>query len=124
MKPDLLPNSIAVRSPKVVVWPNGQKWIPIFCANCGKDGGMVQETEFDLVKNFAFYLCDPCAAKWSPMTNTALSPDEAFWKKVRQAQLEAFGRELTAQEIIEALKDENHILTKLANDRHDKNLTI
>lgn len=121
---EILPNCIATRSERTIVWANGTKWIPIFCANCGKDGGLVLETEWDRVKNFAFYLCDPCGEKWSPLVGMALSPDEAFWKKVRDAQLENFGRLLTNVELVEALKDDNHVLTKLCKDRHDfKKLT-
>jgi hypothetical protein len=116
---ELLPNCIATRSERTIVWANGMKWIPIFCANCGKDGGQVLEGDWERVKNFAFYLCDPCAEKWSPLANMAISPDEAFWRKVRTAQIEEFGRELTPEEIVEALKDGEHILSKLARDRHD-----
>jgi len=116
---DILPNCIATRSEKTIVWGNGMKWIPIYCANCGKDGGMVMEGDWSLVKNFAFYLCDPCGEKWSALVDMAISPDEAFWAKVKQAQLEAFGRELTEIELVEALKDGDHILTKLSRDRHD-----
>lgn len=117
--PEILPNSIAQRSERVIIWANGMKWLPVFCANCGKDGGMVLETDWDRVKNFAFYLCDRCAEKWAPMANTGLVPDEVFWKKVRDAQIENFGRELTEEEIIEALNNDEHILTKLCKDRYD-----
>ena len=92
---------------------NGIPWVPIFCANCGKDGGYVPEEASD----FAFYLCDPCAEKWSPLAGTMAIPDEVFWENVKQTQIEAYGRELTGPEIAEALKDEHHVLTKLARDR-------
>ena len=113
----ILPNCIAARSSKTVVWPNGMKWIPIYCANCGKDGGQVLESDYDRVKNFAFYLCEPCAEKWSPMANTLVEPDLVFWRKVQQAQLEHYGRELTQEELITALKDESSIISKLAKER-------
>ncbi len=116
---DVLPNCIALRNEKSVVWANGIKWLPTFCANCGTEGGMVMQTDWDRVKNFAFYLCIPCSAKWSPMADTAITPDEVFWSKVHDAQMEAFGRELTEEEIVEALKDDNHILSKLCKDRYD-----
>lgn len=119
---DILPNCIAQRSEKTVVWPNGQKWIQLSCGNCGKDGGLVLEVDYDRAKNFAFYLCEPCAEKWSPLVDTYMAPDEAFWQKIRDAQMEEFGRELTPMEIVEALKDDNHILTKLCKDRHDLKL--
>jgi hypothetical protein len=116
---EVLPNCIAKRSEKIVFGPNGTKWIPLFCANCGTDGGLVMETDWDRVKNFAFYLCQPCADKWAPLANTGLAPDEVFWRKVRSAQIEAFGRELSDQEIIEALKDDESIIAKLVKDRAD-----
>jgi hypothetical protein len=116
---DILPNCITTRSEKTVVWPNGQKLIQLFCANCGKPGGLVMQTEYERINNFAFYLCDPCAEKWSPLVDTQICPDEAFWQKVREAQMEEFGRELNAEEIAKALADETHVLTKLCKDRHD-----
>ena len=88
-------------------------WVPIFCANCGAPGGWVPEES----TTFAFYLCNPCAEKWSPLAGTMAVPDEVFWQKVKDAQIEKYGRELTAPEVVEALKDENSILTKLAKDR-------
>ncbi len=104
-----------------MVWSNGMKWIPMFCANCGKEGGMVLETDWDRVKNFAFYLCEPCAEKWSPLADTAIAPDEAFWQKLHEVQLEEFGRELTSAEIVEALKDDANVLSKLCKDRYQSN---
>lgn len=120
MANNVLPNSIAQRSTKHVIWANGMKWLPTFCANCGKEGGLVLETDLDRIKNFAFYLCVPCAEKWSPLADTAIAPDEIFWQKVHEAQMENFGRELTTEELVEALKDDNHILTKLTKDRYVK----
>jgi hypothetical protein len=118
MSVDILPNCIAMRNEKSVVWSNGVKLLPTFCANCGVAGGLVMQVDWDRVRNFAFYLCDPCALKWAPLTNYALVPDEVFWTKVHAAQMESFGRELTEEELIEALKDDNHILTKLCKDRY------
>jgi hypothetical protein len=123
IRQDSLPNSIALRNERVIVWANGMKWLPTFCANCGKEGGMVMETDWERVKNFAFYLCDPCSEKWSPLVDTKLAPDEVFWQKVRAVQFDEFGRELSEPELIEALKDDNHILTKLCKDRY-KAVTI
>ena len=119
MATDTLPNCIAQRNERSIVWANGMKWLPIFCANCSKEGGQVLETDWVRVKNFAFYLCDPCAAKWAPMVDVAMAPDEVFWHKVHDAQLENFGRELSEAELIEAMKDDTHILTKLCKDRYD-----
>ena len=118
----ILPNSRLKEDKKVIFWPNGMKLVPLYCANCGVDSGSyVLESEWDSVKNFACYLCDErqnnCAAKWSPLLGVYMTPDEVFWTKLRNAQIEKFGRELTGPEIIEALKDENHIISKLAKER-------
>lgn len=109
---DVLPNCL----PKVtrkVVWRGPMAWIPLFCANCGADGGLVPEEGSD----FAFYLCDPCAEKWAPLAGTMLVPDEVFWQKLNAAQVEKYGRILTPPEQVEALKDGDHLLSKLARDR-------
>jgi hypothetical protein len=113
---DLLPNSLT-RTPRVDIGMSGRggNWLYLFCANCGADGGRVKET--DLPQQFAFYLCDPCAEKLGPITGCYMEPDSVFWKKVNDAMVEKFGRILEVPEIIEALKDENHILTKLARER-------
>jgi len=88
-------------------------WVPIFCANCGADGGLVPEENM----SFAFYLCNPCAEKWSPLTNTYVEADAVFWAKVRDAQLEKYGRELTPNELVEVLKDDASLISKLCKDR-------
>lgn len=113
-RPEIFPDSRA-KEAKHVQWHNGLNWVPLFCANCGADRGFVPEDALSC--NFAFALCDPCAEKWSPLTNTYLIPDEVFWDKVKKAQLEAYGRELTEPEVVEALKDDEHMLSKLAKDR-------
>lgn len=88
-------------------------WVPIFCANCGADGGMVPEDNM----SFAFYLCNSCAEKWVPLTNTYMEPDAVFWQKVREAQLEKYGRELAPSELVDVLKDDSSVISKLCKDR-------
>jgi hypothetical protein len=88
-------------------------WVPIFCANCGADGGMVPEENM----SFAFYLCAPCAEKWAPLTDTYMEPDAVFWQKVKDAQLEKYGRELSPHELVEVLKDDSNLISKLCKDR-------
>lgn len=119
---DLLPTSVP-RVHKNVKWHNGMNWVPIFCANCGAPGGMVPEATADhSLGGFAFYLCDinqnDCAGKWSPLAGTLMVPDEVFWARVKATQLDEFGRELTVEEIVEALQDPTNPLAKLANDRY------
>jgi hypothetical protein len=109
---NVLPNSL-LKMPKNAQLHRGMNWVPIFCANCGKPGGSVPEDHCD----FAFYLCEPCAEKLGPVMGTYAEPDVLFWRRVNEAQMEEFGRILTADEQVEALKDEKHILAKLARDR-------
>lgn len=118
--PDILPDCRAAEaknSTRIVNVLGGMGWIPIFCANCGAPGGMVPEENCD----FAFYLCDEkqrnCVAKWSDLANTYLVPDAVFFEKVREAQLEKYGRDLTPEELVLALKEETNPLAKLAKDR-------
>jgi hypothetical protein len=92
---DILPNSVP-RAHKVV-FRGGVPWVAIACANCGADGGLVPEAACD----FAFYLCDPCSKKWSPLAGTLDIPDEVFWQKVKEEQLDKFGRELSARETLQ-----------------------
>lgn len=111
-KPDILPNSVP-HERKNIVFRGGVPWVPIFCANCGVDGGWIPEEACD----FASYLCDPCAIKWGPSSTEYLMPDEVFWEKVKQAQLEKYGRELSAEEVMEQLKISDSMISKLARDR-------
>ena len=108
----LLPDT-RLRNTKNVVRGAGMNWVPIFCANCGADGGLVPEENC----NFAFYLCNPCAEKFGDIEGTYIEPDAVFWQRVKEEQLAKYGRELTSAELVEVLKDENHPLTKLCKDR-------
>lgn len=110
----LLPNSVPTVTRKVVMRA-GVPWVPIYCANCGCDGGWIPED----AKDFAFYLCEPCGEKWAPLAGTMMVPDEVFWAKVKDAQIEKYGRELQDIEIIEELKDGESMLSKLAKERLD-----
>ena len=111
---DVLPNSVP-KETKNIVFRAGVPWIPIFCANCGCDGGWVPEA----AKDFAFYLCVPCAETWAPLAGTMLVPDEVFWQKLHGAQFEKHGRLLTDLELVEQLKDGDSMISKLARERHD-----
>jgi hypothetical protein len=94
VKPNILPDS-RLRETKGRVSVRGTTFVPIFCANCGADGGGVPEEHM----TFAFYLCDPCAEKWGPIAGTYVEPDAVFFEKVKQAQLEKYGRLLTQEEL-------------------------
>jgi hypothetical protein len=113
---DLLPSSRLRNPVRVQRLENNLgslNWVPIFCANCGADGGMVPEENM----SFAFYLCNPWAEKWAPLTNTYMEPDAVFWQKVREAQLEKYGRELAPSELVDVLKDDSSVISKLCKDR-------
>lgn len=86
---------------------------PIFCANCGCDGGFVPTENM----TFVFYLCDPCHERHGVPEGTYAVPDEVFFARVHEEQMEKYGRELSPFEMAEALKDDNNILAKLAKDR-------
>ena len=109
---DILPSSIP-RVTRGVQRINGLDHKPIFCANCGADGGWVPEGNC----NFAFYLCQPCYDVYGVPAAMMAEPDVVFWARVKQEQIARCGRELTAPEVVEALKDGDHPLAKLARDR-------
>jgi hypothetical protein len=115
-KPDVLPDSRPrrTRSVKRVVNWFGLilNWIPIYCANCGKDGGLVPERNC----TFAFYLCQSCADKLGPIVGTYMVPDEVWWAKVKQVQFESYGRELTPKELALELDKIDSPMSKLARD--------
>lgn len=109
-QPDVLPDSRGTTGSKQSI--NGTWWVSVFCANCGKSGGYVPEENM----TFAFYLCDPCADKWGPIANTYVEPDEVFFRRVQEAQLEKYSRLLGPVELLRALEDANSPLAKLARE--------
>jgi hypothetical protein len=88
---------------------------PIFCGNCGAPGGLVPSDPN--LCDFAFWLCNKCGEKWGEVAGTYTTSDEVFWEKVKQAELEKYGRSLTAEEQMEALADPNSPHYKLAKER-------
>jgi hypothetical protein len=109
---NVLPDCRA-KQPKNVYNHIGLNWVQTFCANCGVPGPLTPEEN----TTFFFYLCQPCAEKWGPIAGTYMEPDAVFFERVKREQLEKYGRELTAPEIIEVLKDSNSSLSKLVNER-------
>ncbi len=110
LKAPILPSSTLRDQTRGVKFMHGVKYIPIFCANCGKSGGYVPEPS----KDFAFYLCDsPCGEMWSDVVGYACIPQEKFWEVARQEQLERYGREMTPTEFLVELDDPNSWIHKL-----------
>jgi hypothetical protein len=97
---------------------NGVTWLYLFCASCGADGGRVMETDIPNAEEFAFYLCDGCAEKYGALAGMTMVPDDVFFQKVQEAQMEREGRLLQPFEIVKALQDDSHYLSKLAKDRN------
>lgn len=73
--------------------------VPIYCASCGVEGGAVPEENM----TFAFWLCDKrlngCFEKYGEIAGMMAVPDQVFWQKVRQEQVERYGRELGFREL-------------------------
>jgi hypothetical protein len=71
--------------------------VPIFCANCGaENGGLVPEENMTHV----FWLCTPCFETHGEVAGTLVMPDEVFWQKVKEEQLEKYNRELSEAELV------------------------
>ena len=93
--PDILPDSRMQDRRQFVPGPMGS-WLPIFCANCGADGGLVPEEG----TTFVCWLCRPCADTLGEVAGLMLMPDELYWQKLKEVQLEAYGRFLTEPELL------------------------
>jgi hypothetical protein len=79
--------------------PSGQtvrlQMSPVFCANCGADGGYVPTENM----TFAFYICQKCHDSCGAIAGTLAVPDEEFRRTVAYEMEERFGKALTAEEI-------------------------
>lgn len=111
MSKDTLPDSRARERKGGIRGPDGNTLIPIYCANCGCDYGMVPEKMI----TFAFALCQPCADKFGPIAHMYQEPDAAFWERVENAQLEA-GKFLSVQELAVELDNPTSVMAKLAEE--------
>lgn len=105
---DILPDSRA-KITRHRVFQGGVAWVPVYCANCGKDGGLVPEENM----TFVFYQCQPCADKTGPLLDHYKMPDEVFFEKVKQEQIAAYGRYLTPEEIGAVIENNDTPLAKL-----------
>lgn len=111
-KPNVLPDSRS-KNPVGAKCLNGAWMIPIYCANCGADGGFVTAEAV----NFAFYLCNKCFEAYGEITNMYVMPDEVFWEKLRQEQLESHGHYLTELELAKVVEEDSSPLATLAKQR-------
>ena len=114
--PDILPDSRLttvqtnrkVQQSKHLGW-----WQPIYCASCGADGGFVPEEN----QTYAFYLCQPCAEKYGQIAGMMIIPDEVFYAKVAEVQLEKYGRYLSSGELLVELDNPDSSISRLARER-------
>lgn len=83
-------------TPKGARWRGTGYWVPIFCASCGTPGGEVPQENM----TFIFWLCTPCFERYGVLTNMMVTPDEVFWERLRQEQMEKYGRLLSADELL------------------------
>ena len=88
-------------------------FVPVFCANCGAPGGSVPEENM----TFIFYLCNGCAEAYGPIANTMLMPDEVFFARLAEAQLEEAGHYLSPVEWLEVEESSAHPLHRLIRER-------
>ena len=88
-------------------------WVKTYCINCGCDGPLTLEE----TTTFFSYLCTPCAEKYGQWDGMFAVPEEVFFEKLRNAQIEAYGRELTECEMLAALQDGTSVISKLASER-------
>jgi hypothetical protein len=123
---DILPSSVTkvIRDGKSGIFDlTGEmiEWVPVFCASCGVGGmrvPLVQIASGGFVAWFCEAAQNNCAERYRDQTMFAKIPDEVFWAKVKQAQLESYGRELFAHEIEDQLHDPNSLMSKLARERY------
>jgi hypothetical protein len=108
---EFLPDS-RTRDQKTVVGANGKSYVQIYCANCGCKYGLVPEEHI----TFAFVMCQPCADKFGNDAHFHREPDEVFWERIRNAQLEEEGRLLSPLELAIELDDPSTTLAKLASE--------
>lgn len=75
----------------------------------------------DLPSNYAFYLCDErknnCVEKYGHLAGTYMIPDEVFFEKVQEAQLESYGHILSLEELITELDDKSSTMSLLEKEK-------
>ena len=104
-----LPSSIP-RVTRGEVLRKGLLWVQTYCCNCACEGPMAVKG------SFAHWMCVPCHEKYGAAADGLFVADEVYFERVKQAQLEQFGRELTHVEILQQLDDPDSQLSKLAKD--------
>jgi len=94
-------------------WHAGMWWVPVYCASCGTPYGYVPEQNCD----FACWLCNECSETYGEVASTYSMPDEVFWKKVEEAQLEHYAQILGPEELLRILEEGDSPLAKLMKEK-------
>ena len=118
MPVDILPDCRAGRAGDrkgAIETPSG--WlIPVHCANCGREWGLVPEKHL----TFAFCLCEPCAEKHGDPAHFYKEPDAAFWERIANEHKERQANGLfvptTPEELAKELEDPSSVFAKLAEE--------
>lgn len=110
-QPDILPDSRLKRTVGAKPGPGGW-WVPVFCAVCGAPHGYVPEENC----NFACWLCNDCSEVHGVVFGAMAMPDEVWWAKVAQEQLEKYQRLLSTEDLEELHKHGNTALAKLLKE--------
>ena len=112
MNPDILPDSRGQRGTGAIRGPGGS-WIPIYCANCHAEGGIVLEENV----TFAFWLCDSCGERYGQIAGMMMMPDQVFWERLKQEQMATYGRYLTEPELLAIVEAGASPLATLLTER-------
>ena len=97
---EILPDS-RTKVTKGRVFQGGTSWVPVFCAACSKEGGLVTES-----CTFAFWLCRLCEDKHGHIAGTMKVPDSEHFRKMHEEQLEMAGRLLTHNELLQVVAED------------------
>lgn len=97
MSIEILPDSRITtnHTPKGAIQGPYGMWVPVFCGNCGVEGGMCPEYNM----TFIFWLCKKCEETYGNIAGTMLMPDEVFYEKLKQEQMSSYGHYLTQEEL-------------------------
>jgi hypothetical protein len=90
-------------------------WAPCYCASCGKEGPLTPEGA--LQEHDAYWVCPRCFKQYGESTVMAVMPDEVFYQKCVDHQMNKYGRLLTPLEMHEKLQDPDSQESLLARER-------
>ena len=106
-----------VRYGAVKRYENGVAIVDYYCCSCGAVQGEAPEAA---IQKSLFVLCgsatEGCMAKYGHQAFLSALPDEVYFAKFAEAQLEEVGHYVGPAELDRILDDVNHPLAKLARE--------